>query len=107
MKDLGSVKFGEVTIKVLANSNDLTVAELHFPAGVAADVHQHVNEEVNYVVKGVFETLHQGEVLFLNPGDSIQVSSNLEHNLRCVSHTDGIIITAWTPSRKDIMDKIS
>ena len=107
MKDLGSVKFGDVTIKVLTNSEALTVAELHFPAGAAADVHHHINEEVNYVVKGVFETIENGELLVLNPGDTVQVSSNLEHNLRCTSQEDGIILTAWSPSRKDIMNKLS
>ena len=107
MKYLGSVKFGDVNIKVLSNSDALTVAELHFPAGATADIHHHINEEVNYVVKGVFETFDKNQVLILNPGDTVQVLSNSKHNLKCVSHEDGVILTAWSPSRKDIMNKIT
>jgi len=106
MKNLGSIKFGDVTIKVVSNSENLTVAELHFPANATADIHQHVNEEVNYVVKGVFETIHEGEKCILNPGDVVQVSPNLKHNLKCISSENGVILTSWTPSRKDIMAKI-
>lgn len=103
MKELGSVKFGEVIIKIISNSEILTVAELHFPSGVSAEVHQHINEEVNYVVKGTFETIHKGETVLLKQGDVLQVNSNLKHNLKCTSTENGIIVTAWAPSRKDLI----
>lgn len=44
MTELGSIKFRDVTIKMLSNSDTLPVAELHFPVDAEAVLHQHVNE---------------------------------------------------------------
>lgn len=107
MKTTGLIKFGEVTIKILSNSDALTIAELHFPSGVIADVHQHVNEEANYIVKGTFEASSNDSKMTLYPGDILHVGTNAKHNLKCISEEDGLILTAWTPSRKDLIDKIS
>ena len=107
MKELGTIKFGDVSIKVLSNSDLLTVAELYFPSGVAAAIHHHFNEEVNYVVKGKFETIQDGIPLILEVGDVLQVSSNSNHNLKCISSEDGIVLTAWAPSRIDIISKLT
>ncbi len=107
MKTTGLIKFGGVTIKILSNSDALTVAELHFPSGVVADVHHHINEEANYVVRGTFEASSDDSKMTLYPGDILDVSPNAKHNLKCISEEDGLILTAWTPSRKDLIDKIS
>lgn len=107
MKNTGILKFGDVTIKILSNSDALTVAELHFAAGTIADVHQHVNEEANYVVRGTFEASSNDTKTILNPGDIIDVSPNAKHNLKCISDEGGLILTAWTPSRKDLISKLS
>lgn len=106
MKNLGIVKFGEVAIKILSNSNELTVSELNFPRGVVASMHKHCHEEVNYIVKGKFECECNGEKFSLQEGDHIQVPSNAEHNLSCLNG-DGIVISIWTPSRTDLIEKIS
>lgn len=107
MKALGSIQFGTITIKIISNSDALTVTELHFPAGAVADVHQHINEEVNYVVKGIFESDSSGQKEIYRPGDALQVPSLAAHNISCISDEDGVILTAWTPSRTDLMNKIS
>ncbi|MCI0922236.1 cupin domain-containing protein [Sphingobacterium rhinopitheci] len=107
MTGLGSIKFGDVTIKILSNSDSLTVAELHFPVGAVAALHQHVNEENNYVVKGVFEATEGASKAIINLGDVIYVAPNVQHNLKCIGNEDGIILTSWTPSRKDLIEKIS
>lgn len=107
MSSLGKIKFGDITIKILCNSDALTVAELHFPAGAVAAVHQHINEEANYIVQGTFEASLGDSKIILNPREIIHVDTNALHNLKCIGNEDGIILTAWTPSRKDLMAKIS
>lgn len=107
MNALGSLKFGSITIKILANSEKATVAELHFQPGDIASVHMHPHEEFNYVVKGEFECLSEGEIVRLSAGDVIQVISNHEHNLHCIGDEPGVIVTFWTPSRQDLIEKMS
>lgn len=106
MKGLGSIKFGEVIIKILSDSPAMTVAELHFPSGVSADVHHHINEEANYVVEGVFETPLNNELTTFSPGDLLHIESNKNHSLKCISEENGVILTVWTPSRKDLISKL-
>jgi len=106
MKSLGTLKFGEVKIDILSNSEAITLAELTFPIDVAAAAHHHKNEEVNYILNGVFESSLNGQSKILNPGDVIHVSSNNEHNLKNIGGVEGKILTVWTPSRKDLIDKL-
>jgi quercetin dioxygenase-like cupin family protein len=106
MKTLGSIRFGEVTIDILSNTEKLTMAELQFPIGVAAQPHQHVNEEIDYVLEGTFETEENGKIITLKKGDFIHVKSNTLHSLKCVGNETGKILTIWTPSRQDLIDKL-
>lgn len=106
MKELGVIPLGDATIKIISNSEALTVAEIYFPAGSVAAVHHHVNEEVNYVVKGAFEFMSNGERMLFKVGDVLQVPSNIDHNIRCLDGEDGVVLSIWTPSRKDLIAKI-
>lgn len=57
------IQFGEVTIKIISNSEQLTVAEFIIP-------------------------------------------SNLPHNIKN-REAGGVILSVWTPSRTDLIDKIT
>jgi len=104
---LGSIQFGDVLIKIVGNSPQSTVAELHFSAGVKASTHRHMHEEYNYVVRGEFECLCEGRVIRLQVGDTVRVPENTDHNLHCVGNEDGVILTFWTPSRVDFIEKLN
>ena len=106
MKALGTIQFGTVDLKILANSMHATMAELTFRAGAKASTHQHPHEEYNYVVQGEFDCMSDGAVVRLRPGDAISVAPNSVHNLHCVSDSDGVIVTFWTPSRMDLIAKL-
>jgi len=107
MNGLGTINFGDVAIKILSNSDAMTIAELHFNGGIAAAQHHHINEEANYIIEGVFESVHNGVVTSYKAGDIVHVAPNQEHSLKCVSKAGGRILTSWTPSRKDLMAKIA
>jgi len=102
-----TIHFGDVDINILSNSNELTLAELILPAGAVASIHQHPHEEVNYVVSGVVDCMCNGEVTTLYAGQSIRVPANQPHNITCHPGEPGKVITAWTPSRTDLMAKIN
>lgn len=100
------VKFGDIIIKILSNSDNLTVSELFIPAGEVASVHRHPHEEVNYVVSGVLDFMCDGKITTLGAGECIRIPPNAEHNITCSAASDGRVISVWTPSRQDLVDKL-
>lgn len=107
MKSLGQLMFGDININIIANSENLTVAELHIPAGTTAKLHSHIHEEINYVVKGKVRCLCDHVSSILNEGDSIQVPPHAEHSLICFPDNDAIVLSIWTPSRTDFMKNLN
>ncbi|MGX5220634.1 cupin domain-containing protein [Pseudomonas sp. S9] len=108
MANLGNeIKFGDVTIKILSNSDDLTVSEIEIPAGAIATPHQHPHEEVNYVVSGSLDFMSEGETVTLHAGQSITIDPNQLHNITNSSNTTGVVLSVWTPSRKDLIAKLA
>lgn len=102
-----TVHFGDVAIRILTNSDEMTVSELTLPAGAIASVHQHPHEEVNYVVSGVLDFMCDGEVTTLQAGQAIRIPPNQPHNITCHSAAPGVVLTAWTPSRQDLIAKLA
>ncbi|HCR1139871.1 TPA: cupin domain-containing protein [Klebsiella aerogenes] len=101
-----TVHFGDVAITILSNSNALTVSELMIPAGTVAGVHHHPHEEVNYVIAGKLDFMCDGETKTLGPGDAIRIPPNKLHNITCSPESDGRVISVWTPSRNDLIEKL-
>ncbi|MFK3659273.1 cupin domain-containing protein [Scandinavium sp. NPDC088450] len=101
-----TVHFGDVAIRILTNSDELTVSELTLPAGAVASVHQHPHEEVNYVVSGVLDFMCNGEVTTLHAGQAIRIPPDKPHNITCHKEAPGVVLTAWTPSRKDLLARL-
>ncbi|MCS2164030.1 cupin domain-containing protein [Scandinavium manionii] len=101
-----SLSFGDVVIRILTNSNDLTFAELRMPAGAAASVHQHPHEEVNYVVSGVMDFICEGQVTTLCAGQAIRIPPDQPHSITCHPGATGTVVTAWTPSRQDLIERL-
>lgn len=106
MKNLGTLNFGEIPITFLSNSDAITVAELEFAPGVSATPHHHVHEEIDYVLEGTFEVNSDGKKDIFTKGDLLDVSSDVEHYITNVGDTPGKILTVWSPSRSDFMDKL-
>lgn len=102
-KQDNTLHFGDVAIQILSNSDELTLAELVLPAGAVASVHQHPHEEVNYVVSGVLDFMCDGEVTTLRAGEAMRVPPNQPHNITCHPEVPGVVLTAWSPSRQDLM----
>ncbi|HCB2860446.1 cupin domain-containing protein [Klebsiella aerogenes] len=95
--------FGDVDSRILITSDDLILAELHIPAGVVASVHQHLHEEVIFVVSGVMDFMCDGQVTTLRAGQAIRIPPGQSHNITCHPDAQGVVVTAWTPSRQDLI----
>ncbi|MDX6041613.1 cupin domain-containing protein [Scandinavium lactucae] len=106
-KQENTLQFGDVAIQILSNSDELTVAELAIQAGAVASIHQHPHEEVNYVVSGVLDFMCDGEVTTLRAGEAMRVPPNQPHNITCHPDAPGVVLTAWSPSRQDLIAKLA
>lgn len=62
------------------------------------EMYQHEGEEFIYVLEGILTVYVDGSQYSLNPGDSIQIHSNLLHNW--INHTNRVvkILTVNTPN---------
>lgn len=107
MTSLGIIKFGDVSMDILSNSENMTVAEITFGPGVTAPIHSHFQEEANYILQGDFEMLSGENSSNYSVGDVLKAPSNVEHTIKNLSNETGKILTIWTPSRKDIIEKLS
>ncbi|MED7793191.1 cupin domain-containing protein [Klebsiella aerogenes] len=101
-----TLHFGDIDIRILAYSDELTFAELNIPAGAVASVHQHPHEEVNYVVSGVMDFMCDGQVTTLRAGQAIRIPPDQPHNITCHPEAPGVVVTAWTPSRQDLIAQL-
>ena len=90
-----------ITSKVLANNNTLMIVENTFLQGAIAPTHQHVNEQVGYVLSGCFELVIEGNSQILRSGDSFLVEKNIPHS--CGALEGGIILDIFSPRRDDIL----
>ncbi|MFP2240881.1 cupin domain-containing protein [Pseudescherichia vulneris] len=106
-KQENTLQFGDVSIQILSNSDELTVAEVALPAGAVASIHQHPHEEVNYVVSGVLDFMCDGEVTTLRTGEAMRVPPNQPHNITCHPDAPGVVLSAWSPSRQDLIAKLA
>ncbi|QEM83351.1 cupin domain-containing protein [Halomonas binhaiensis] len=94
----------DVTIQVLSCSDQQLTAKLWFSGKGFPSGHHHPNEEVNVFVSGEFNAINGSEVIQVGAGDAVTIPPGVEHNLECLSG-EGVLISTWTPPRKDFMEK--
>lgn len=100
------IRFGDIIISILSNSDNLTVSELLIPAGAVASPHHHPHEEVNYILSGVLDFMCDGKTTTLKAGEYFRIPPNTQHNITNSGNSDGKVISVWTPSREDLIAKL-
>lgn len=60
LKEKNEIHFGDVFIRILSNSNDLTFSELFLPPGAVDGMHQHLHERL-IMLSAVLWTSHVTE----------------------------------------------
>ena len=68
-----------------------------FPGG-QVPAHEHVQEEVYYVLRGEGEIEIQGETHAFREGEAVYVPSGLKHNLRNPGKADMTFIFVYSPA---------
>ncbi|OHE26900.1 MAG: cupin [Tenericutes bacterium GWA2_38_26] len=87
--------------KVLAHSEHMMSVELTMKKGGVAKLHQHVHEQMTYVVEGVFEFEVNGIKKIVKAGDALYMEPNVIHGMRCME--SGKLVDIFTPRRDDLL----
>lgn len=90
-----------VTRRIIARGGNMMLVHVTFEKGTVAPVHQHVHEQLSYIVSGSFEYTMGGQTYQLKAGDSYYVVPNEGHGIRALE--DSVILDIFTPQREDFL----
>lgn len=98
-----SQKAGDgVSRKILSHGGGLMMVEVSFEKGAIGEVHQHLHEQISYILKGSFQFELAGKMQKVKTGDSIYVPSNILHGVQALEE-GSVILDVFTPQRQDFL----
>lgn len=97
LNDLGK----GVSRKVLAHVPSIMMVEVNFVKGAVGDIHQHVHEQISYIIKGSFEVSIDDKKEIVKAGDTFYVNPNVPHGVFALE--DATILDVFTPQREDFL----
>lgn len=102
VKHFPSVDAGNgVTRRVVSESPELMLVEVHFGPGGIGPAHHHPHIQATYVQSGRFEFTVGDDTFEVGPGDSFVVPGNVVHSCRGLE--PGVLIDSFTPRRDDFL----
>lgn len=82
-----------------AHGTSMTFGYVEIKAGSNLPAHQHVHEQITYVIEGKLDMLIGGKQYSLSPGMYHVIPSNTPHS--AIAHTDCKLIDVFSPVRED------
>ena len=82
-----------------AHGNNMTFGYVELKAGSSVPLHQHVHEQITYIMEGELDMVIGGEACLLTTGMYHVISSNVPHS--AIAKTDCKVIDAFSPARED------
>lgn len=85
--------------RTMATTDEAMLCEFYLVRGAEVPPHNHMNDQVGYVVYGLLEMTIGGQVKMCHPGDSYAVPGGITHSARAL--VDTVVIDAFSPPRND------
>jgi quercetin dioxygenase-like cupin family protein len=85
--------------RTMATTDEAMICEFFLERGASIPPHNHMNDQLGYIIFGRIEFTIGGEVRVLQPGDSYAVPGGVVHSARAL--TDTLVIDAFSPPRAD------
>lgn len=99
-QDLSSVEMLKgVHRRTMAITDGMMLCEILLESDAIVPLHQHIHEQVGYVVYGTIEMTIAGETRVLGQGDSYAIPSNVPHSARAIAET--VVIDVFNPPRDE------
>ena len=91
--------WSKVHRRTMATTDEAMLCEFLLEAGAVVPPHQHMNDQVGYVVFGQIEMTIGDVTRICNPGDSYAIPGGIIHGAQAI--VDSVVIDAFSPPRND------
>jgi quercetin dioxygenase-like cupin family protein len=88
-----------VNRRTMATTDEAMLCEFFLMRGAVVPEHNHMNDQVGYVVFGRVEMTIGGQVQICQPGDSYAIPGGILHSAHAL--VDTLIIDVFSPPRSD------
>jgi len=88
-----------LTRRTLAQGQSMMVCEFIFDSHITVPIHNHLHEQVGYIVEGRVEMIIDGKKFELLKGDTYVAPSNVSHGAYTLEPT--VIVDTFSPPRED------
>jgi len=92
----------EIASRLITGSN-VMLCFFNFKAGAKVPPHQHVNEQVSYVLEGSLKFRIGNEEQVVSAGQVVHIPSNAEHEVE-VLEKGASVLDIFSPIRQDFLD---
>ncbi len=84
-------------------SSESEIVRWYLKKGADIPTHNHVNEQIVWIVKGKVAVYSQGKKFIVNAGDVLVIPPNVPHHF--IALEDTIDVDFFTPARQDWVDR--
>jgi quercetin dioxygenase-like cupin family protein len=90
-----------VSRKILAHVTNMMMVEVNFIKGAVGEIHEHVHEQISYIIKGSFEVTIDEKKELVKTGDTFYIKPNELHGVLALE--ESTILDVFTPQREDFL----
>ncbi|MEO0561304.1 MAG: cupin domain-containing protein [Chloroflexota bacterium] len=91
--------FDGVIRRTMATTDEAMLCEFRLKVGAEVPLHDHMNDQVGYVVSGKLEITIGGETAVILPGESYAIPGGVPH--QAIAREDSVLIDVFSPPRND------
>lgn len=85
--------------RILVDGDQLMLVQVELDAGAVVPSHQHVHEQITYVLDGHLDFIVGGQLQVIRTGDSVHMASNVPHQV--IAHVSSRVLDVFSPPRED------
>ena len=85
--------------RTMATTDEAMLCQFTLDKGGTVPLHQHMNDQIGYVISGKIEVTIGNEVRVLTKGDSYAVPGGIMHSTTALE--DSLVIDVFSPPRED------
>lgn len=99
LKDIPIRELAPGFLARLVHGNQATLSVVEIKKGSTLPAHQHVHEQITYVLQGEMDMVIGGKKYSFTPGMVHVIPSNTPHNATAL--TDVVVVDVFSPVRED------
>ncbi len=85
--------------RILVDGDQLMLVQVELDAHAVVPSHQHVHEQITYVLDGHLDFTVGGQLHVVRTGDSVHMASNVPHQV--TAHVNSRVLDIFSPPRED------